>query len=437
MKSRHLPRLIAPSILFALALASTASGQWVEDSIDVGGAWVGSLAYNPLMDVVYGGCHVAGIFFVIDCATNSVLTRWNLPRPQSLVYDSIDDRVYCTTGSSDYDTVYVIDGTTFQPVARIPVYWALEAVWDPDRNRVYVSSGEDNEIAVIDCTTDSVIATVHVGRYPIKMSLNRQHGKLYVLNTDGESVSIVDLEALEETEEIRLDNVPECGLYSEATGKFYCGGYPAVTAVDGVGDSVVAEVRLPDNGAAYALAENPEAGVVLVGVDGYPGDHICAVATGPDTLLSALSCPAGPQVIHWSARSRQFYVGLRVGVVAVVNSDGSSVVAEVPVQDSPFCMALSPQQHRLFVGHLNTRYVYVIRDEVGGVAESGSTRLPRGAAAVVRSTLKTDSPGLLLDVSGRAVMRLLRGENDVRRLAPRVYAVTTARGVTRRVVKVR
>jgi hypothetical protein len=46
-------------------------------------------------------------------------------------------------------------------------------------------------------------------------------------------------------------------------------------------------------------------------------------------------------------------------------------------------------------------------------------------------------PALLLDVAGRKVMELQRGENDIRYLAPGVYFVRTAESGTRSAVSVR
>jgi hypothetical protein len=62
-----------PPVILLLALAATAGqAQHVEDSVDVGGAWVGSLAYNSQADVVYGASE-DGFVFAIDCATNELV----------------------------------------------------------------------------------------------------------------------------------------------------------------------------------------------------------------------------------------------------------------------------------------------------------------------------------------------------------------------------
>ncbi|MFO7676067.1 MAG: hypothetical protein R6X12_07120, partial [bacterium] len=111
--------------------------------------------------------------------------------------------------------------------------------------------------------------------------------------------------------------------------------------------------------------------------------------------------------------------------VSVLSYDGSQLLTTLPVQDAPFELAYSPRSRRLYVSHLNSRQVYVIRDEAGGIAEepTGAGWPVRVGASVTAGRLRVEAAGLLLDVSGRAVARLEKGENDIRRLAPGVYFV--------------
>jgi hypothetical protein len=55
----------------------------------------------------------------------------------------------------------------------------------------------------------------------------------------------------------------------------------------------------------------------------------------------------------------------------------------------------------------------------------------RGVMYLPKGTSSSPSPSCLLDISGRIVMALLPGPNDVRALAPGVYFVRQASGVRR------
>ena len=114
------------------------------------------------------------------------------------------------------------------------------------------------------------------------------------------------------------------------------------------------------------------------------------------------------------------------------------MLAVLQVGDYPYCFATAPRVRRVYVGHANTSRVYVIRDTVSGIAETpGPERAePLPGPTVVRNVLvwSAMTPSLrnvadialqsgakLLDATGRVVMDLSSGPNDIRHLAPGVY----------------
>jgi hypothetical protein len=88
----------------------------------------------------------------------------------------------------------------------------------------------------------------------------------------------------------------------------------------------------------------------------------------------------------------------------------------------------------VYVADYSGASVSVLRDSGGGIEESPKpqTASSKPAATIVRGVLFLDgdyprtgtvSKALLLDISGRKVMALRLGANDVSRLAPGVYFV--------------
>jgi len=61
-----------------------------------------------------------------------------------------------------------------------------------DGARVYATAGGDGTVAVIDPKTNSVLATVTVGKRPWNMALTANGAKLYVANGRSNSVSVID-----------------------------------------------------------------------------------------------------------------------------------------------------------------------------------------------------------------------------------------------------
>ncbi len=431
------------AVLAVLLVATIAHGQWVEDSIDVVGAprpgWMGSMAYNPHEDVVYGRCQARdGIFFAIDCASNEVIESWSIDWPLYMAYDSIDHKLYLPFGYQA-ESLAVIDGRTHQRIKAIPLNWARICVWDGMRDRLYVSCPERNVVAVFDCTQDSLVAEIPVSGYPLKMYVNGPHRKLYVLNHDGESVSIVDISTNQVIRTIPLGTSAECGYYSAAAGKFYVDSYEDVTVIDGVGDTVVHVIELPAQSYAMAITGNPARGLVLVGLHGYPPTRkLYAVDSETDSVVSIVSVGRRPSSIVCSpVTDRAYTANTSSNDVTVLTGDGSSVVRTLGVGDAPAVMVRSPAQGRIYVGHYNCQWVYVIRDAVGIAEEPEKTKPVCPAATLTRGRLRVAEPGRLYDTGGRLVCLLQRGGNDVRHLAPGVYTVHLVTGGLSRVVKVR
>ena len=87
-------------------------------------------------------------------------------------------------------------------------------------------------------------------------------------------------------------------------------------------------------------------------------------------------------------------------------------------------MTLSQDQGRLFIAAKNHAVVYVVRDtSVGLNAEPAicAKRLVQTTMVSAANPFFCAEPGRILDITGRKVMPLCPGFNDLRRLSPGVY----------------
>ncbi len=361
-------RLTAVAVLLGLAASAGRSQPYVEDSINVYHAWVGSLCYNSAEDVVYGASSQGGVF-AIDCSRNMIISQVAAYHPLRVIYNPTSNKAYASVLNNYIDSVLVIDGATHERLKMIPLLWATELVWDSVDNRVWVSCQGTNEVACIDCATDSVIARVAVGDCPLKLYVNTRHRKLYVLNNDGESVSIVSLISGQVLRTIPLGNVPYAGCYCNTADKLYCDGDRDVVAIGGQSDSIESRIAVPQGTSAWCMAENPDLHLLFLGIDGgsYQALHTVDVAT--DSTLRILPIPRGPQHLLWNTGICRLYSACYDGLLAIVASDGGSLLDVLAVGDSPFCQARSPEQGRVFVGCINSPWVYVIRDSASALSQ--------------------------------------------------------------------
>ena len=373
LKPRH---CLCAAFLLLACLAAAGRGQYLEDSVDCGGRWVGSLAYNPLANVVYGASE-DGPFFAISADSNKLVSSTWFDYPVWVVYDSTDNKAYCIVRTADYDTIMVMDGSTHQRIGAIPLEEGTRAVWNPDNDRLYVSMGDENRVAVIDCQANAVLCEIPVGEYPVGLALNRLHQKLYVQNTNSDEVSIIDLVTNQVIKTAALGYSPDAGCYCDSADKYYCSCGLSIVVIDGVSNSMLG-IMLGQPQTGIAMVESPACGVMMVAT----GDSILVVDTDRDSFVSRLGVGRQPQGLVWSPPTNLVYCANWAGSVSVIAGDGSRVVMTLPVGDAPFCFALAPDYRRVYVGCLNTRWVYVIRDTTSGIQEQSSYSPPAAVLGV-------------------------------------------------------
>lgn len=100
-------------------------------------------------------------------------------------------------------TVSVINSNSGSPVKNIRVGkyssgqdltpGSSSMAIDFDDNKIYVANSDSNTVSVIDAVNDSVIARISVGKHPISIAVDTWpiHPKIYVAN-ENNTVSVID-----------------------------------------------------------------------------------------------------------------------------------------------------------------------------------------------------------------------------------------------------
>jgi YVTN family beta-propeller protein len=377
--------LIAVLLLCCLFVA-TGRAQYVEDSIDVGGSWVGSLAYNSREDVLYGRCQQASIFFAISCDSNKVINSFPLSRPRQMTYDSIDNKAYCPYEGADGESLAVIDGQSHTLVKRIGMPGETTAVWDPISDRVYVSCQSTNKVAVVDCATDSLLTYIPVGACPLKLYINTLRRKLYVLNSDAGTVSIVNMTTNQVIKTVSVGGYPNAGYYSRSADKFYSAGpYDQCVVIGGLSDTIVTRIPVPGIEDILGAAGNGDAGLVYLGTfSGHNSDSVVTVLAEKDSIIATTWVGREPWGLAYSSQSGLLYCASAItGEVRVLSADGARVLGRLQIGYYPFVFAPAERHGRLYVGCLGSRHVYVISDTAtGAIAEQRSLRPELGGVSV-------------------------------------------------------
>ena len=78
----------------------------------------------------------------------------------------------------------------------------------PDGKRVFVSTGGDGTVQVIDVASNAIVATIPVGRRPWNMALTPDGRKLYVACGRSNFVAVVDTAENRKIAEIPVGQLP-------------------------------------------------------------------------------------------------------------------------------------------------------------------------------------------------------------------------------------
>ena len=380
-----------------------------------------------------------------------------------VVYDSIDNRAFASCGWAGEESVKVVDGRNHIIIGELSVPGANVLVWEPTRDRLYVTCTNQNRVAVVDCGNDSVIAQIAVGASPIKLHLNTRRGKLYVQNYDDASVSIIDLATDQVIKTIQVSGYPNAGYYASHMDKYYCASDPgddAIVVIDGLTDSVIGKVAIM-SGDVHAVGGNDATDLVLA--EAYNGPtELYAIDARADTLVSTMDVSGSVSSIACGPTTGSLYcANTGANSVLIIDPVSALLVNTLAVGDAPFVLLPVPVHGRMYLGHLNVDKVYVIRDSSTGVAESdamarltqpGLVASPnpftRSVSVSLNSSIRNGRVARVYAQDGRMVRqaRIPAGEarwvwdgrdDSGASLPPGVYVLEVGPGVRAKVVKLK
>jgi YVTN family beta-propeller protein len=246
-------------------------------------------------------------------------------------------------------------------------------------------------VSVIDCASNSVIADIPSGDYFGSILYNPVSNKVYACGYVSGQLDIIDPATNSVITSVQVGNSSERMCYSPLNGNVYV------------------DVRLPRK--------------------------ICVVDGAGDTIVANRTFPAYMNDVAYEPvydRVYTCYYDEPFSAVAMIDANTYNTVGSVEVLGTPEYILANPADSTVYVTFQDGAGIYVIGAGAGAVAEprvtSGSPR-PAPVATVARGvlflprSLGPSIPSVLLDISGRKVLDLHSGANDVSRLAPGVYFV--------------
>jgi YVTN family beta-propeller protein len=292
--------------------------------------------YNGSSDGVAGFSIANGVltpvgFFPTGVTSGALLSLAVFP-PKSC------PRAYVTNaGSNSVSVVDIATNTVVAtvPVGRNPVYSAVT----PDGTKAYVANSGANSVSVIDTATNTVVATLTVGMNPATVAITPDGTKAYVINTGANSVSVIDTATNIVVTTVPVGRNPvDIAITPDGTKAYVTNaGAHSVSVISTATNSVLTTVSVGSN--PVDIAVTPDGSKAYV--TNRAAHSVSVISTATNSVLTTVSVGSNPVDIAITADGTEaFITNANANSVSVVGTATNSVVATVPVGTNPVNVAL-------------------------------------------------------------------------------------------------
>jgi YVTN family beta-propeller protein len=154
------------------------------------------IVYHPVEDMLFAAGGVADVIYVYDTGSLPYLKIAELDCAYPYGLAITGDGSKLLAAESHYSQVAVFDTDTLQRTATIPTLtFPFYLQVSEDNTRAYVTNIGNRSVSVLDLEHNIKLADVEVGKNPEGLALG--DGLLYVVNSDDDTISVINTETLE------------------------------------------------------------------------------------------------------------------------------------------------------------------------------------------------------------------------------------------------
>jgi YVTN family beta-propeller protein len=282
--------------------------------------------------------------------------------PAGIGVNTVTNHIYVANRNAN--TVSVIDGTTQQVIATIPVGTrpSLQIGVNAATNRIYVPNNGGNSLAVIDGATHTVITTVTgLAASPEGVAVHPGRNLIYVTH-NGDQLSVID------------------GATHSISTSLNTGAWNHFVAINANTDLAYVSISDPDTVAVMDLVTQQKTTDILDG--GHPAinprtnrvylaryaEPVIGVVDGTtQAVITLIDIEDIPGFAAVNPTNNRIYVTLpNRDKVVVIDGMTNVVVGTISVGEHPLGIAVNPDTGLVYVGNANSNTVSVIQDDKDG-----------------------------------------------------------------------
>lgn len=246
----------------------------------------------------------------------------------------------------------------------------------PVSGRVYVVNGEGGTVSVIDGETNRVLATLSVGAKPRYIAANPTTNRLYVTHYFAKHLTMIDGATNEIIGTVALDGNPTGVEVNPNTNRIYVasiadntqgGTFAGVSVIDGASNTVIATVTVgnqtPSSAGPGNVAVNPITNLIYVGSN---NPNSVSVIDGAANRVAATIEVDSVDGIGVNPTTNRIYAANPAGsnVLIIDGTPGSptqhTVFASVGVGRVPSGVDVNPHTNRIYVANAPDRTISII-----------------------------------------------------------------------------
>ncbi|UCG42330.1 MAG: hypothetical protein JSU73_10715 [candidate division WOR-3 bacterium] len=368
-----------------------------------------SAVVNPALNRLYvAGNYVLG---VVDCNTMQVVHVESLPRLReaALVLRPDLGKLYVFPRIHE-DTmghvVRVFDCWTDSVVAEVGVWNKTpDAVYHQAAGLIYFSCRRAPAIGVFDPATNTVVRTVDPARADIddRLCIDLNRNRVYYSAVRDECLIVIDAISSSVLDTVELPREVDTLIMNHARDKLYALQFSRsghFYVYDCAAESLLPEVDFDPSYSALLNTRNDK----LYFYDYRNGLRV--IDCRYDTTTALWDIGQFVSFLAWDRIDNRVYAAWARPDIFVFKDDPTGVLSHSPTE--PVADRLCPT---------------IVRD-VLWLGQSRDRPSAGGTVSHPMAPARTQSPALL-DITGRKVMDLQPGPNDISRLAPGIYFVVT------------
>jgi YVTN family beta-propeller protein len=249
---------------------------------------------------------------------------------------------------------------------------------NPVTDTIYVVNSSGNSVSVINGATNAVTATVNTGTNPVALAVNPLSNMVYVVNNGSSNITAIN-GATNATSTITNPNGigPVAVALNPLTNMVYVANFESnnLTVINGTGNTVAATVGAGNNPTAVAV--NPATNMVYVA--NRASSNVTVVNGANNTVAATVTTGTNPVSLAVDTATNTIYAANNGSSnLTVISGASNTVVATVITGTSPAAVTVNPVTDTVYVANNGSGDVTVIN----GANNTVTTTVTTGSSPV-------------------------------------------------------